>query len=148
MATFFSYSDLAKSLKAVAGTLTSVLDELDNLLESIPHVSPRFIAHSSALYILRKVGIAHALIQKTLATRHHCALTPKARQCDRNLLLIAAADGIGDDVDLVAFFQKVQSRLCDLRLLNSRFDVACKRRAVRRCEIRCQRSRKRASSRK
>lgn len=67
---------------------------------------------------LSNAGIAHALVQETLTRRHHRPLSLQPPQRDRDLLLVAAAHPIRQDIHLVPVGQQVQRRLrhTDMRL--------------------------------
>ena len=67
---------------------------------------------------LGNAGIAHALVQEALTRRHHRPLSLQPPQRDRDLLLVAAAHPVRQDIDLVPVGQQVQRRLrhTDMRL--------------------------------
>jgi hypothetical protein len=57
--------------------------------------------------------VSYALIHDALACGDHGTLMPQSRQCDRDLLGIAAAHAVCNDVDLVPSPEKIDGGLCD-----------------------------------
>lgn len=87
------------------------LDSAQQRTENSLRIVARLFDHPRDIPEFGNAGIAHALIHPTLARRDDGARGAQPVERDGDLLLVAAADAVGQDVDLVAAGQEVQRRL-------------------------------------
>jgi hypothetical protein len=98
----FPTSYLAELLQHLFIARTALLDYLDNLLE------------------LGRARVAYALVQPALARAHSGTLMAQPGEGNGHLLLVAAADAVGHDVDHVAVAEQVEGGLSNADV---RFDA-------------------------
>lgn len=60
--------------------------------------------------------ISNSFVNEALARCDYGALVPQPGQCNWDLLFVAAAHAIGDDIDLVPSSKKIDCGLCDTNM--------------------------------